>query len=111
MVATMQQVREELDPDEPDYVKASRMGAEALQAMEIPEPISLRLWAWCLESAKTIRDAYVNWYRDGTNELKNELRPVTPEMHKNWLQLMKPVGRRRFIQIRSRVRNYYKKNP
>ena len=34
MVVTMKQVREELDPDEPDYMKAAELGVEALPHLE-----------------------------------------------------------------------------
>ena len=34
MVVTMKQVRNELDPDEPDYVKAAKLGEEALPYLE-----------------------------------------------------------------------------
>lgn len=35
MVVTMQQVLAELDPDEPDYEKAAKLGSEALPHLEV----------------------------------------------------------------------------
>lgn len=49
--------------------------------------IACRLYAGCLDSAKTIRDSYVQWYPGGTKED----RPITPKMREEaWYQLMKP---------------------
>ena len=53
--------------------------------------ITLRLWAGCFDSAKAIRKTYAHWYRDEkTNELKNEERPITPEIRKMLDKQMQP---------------------